>query len=241
MRTSKQRLRIVVLGDCAVGKTKISHQILNGAGQQPQNIVLGTSFGATMEICILPSGTVLEIVEIGGNRGFSPDARHPLLGRTDGIIFVARRGHRTSLASLYWWYQEAKASVDRQRIPFAVVQTVQGNTEGAAPTQATTSIHRVGLQLWRSIDLLCRPIAPHLAIIWEVARNLSLLLLSFILFGPTQSVVPARHVTAATAVSTLVGDTHCELQCEIDIVKPHPSEELLDFLEAVQRAAANKT
>jgi len=130
-----------VLGDSGVGKSRLVKRIITHFGGECAHSD-DTTVGAHIESVAWPSvaasgvgassssgpGTVLEIVEIGGNRGFSPAARKPFYSqRCDGVLIVYSERNVASKRSLLscstnWWIvsPDGQQRGGRQRVVVVV-------------------------------------------------------------------------------------------------------------------------
>lgn len=205
---SNVKVRLLLIGNSGVGKSLLTHRIVEASlgpsagGDALTAFTTDSTVGANVDACFYPnadSSTVLELVEVTGSRSYCPGSREPLYQGVTGIVLMYARGSESSQRSLYHWFREAERFGFGSKGPkiFVLESALQEDRSGApGPTTQSTSAQRPKSGLEQSLWLL--------SLSWYLIERVCLLVLSVLLFGPFQSVVPWRDVgSAEVAISSI--------------------------------------
>jgi hypothetical protein len=207
--------RIAVVGDCGVGKTQLIRRLSNAFGGSTNVAVQGATStisepGVTTVGCALtamawqPAGVaaasppVIELIEVGGNRGFPSASRLPFYNRVDAVVLVHSANDPASLRSLHFWFEEVRAAgllVKSSEIdiplPILIVETTSekcaSDVTGVTPLGA-------------ALAMIPPPVVAAYRAFVAAAERFALIALSFVLFGPFQTVVPLGAAPTPKAV-----------------------------------------
>mmetsp|Transcript_25187 Transcript_25187/g.77763 ORF Transcript_25187/g.77763 Transcript_25187/m.77763 type:complete len:374 (-) Transcript_25187:48-1169(-) len=227
-------VRVVVLGDSGTGKSTLVKRLVAqlGGACAPSH---GTTVGAHIEAVVWPASVmpdkvaagqrpvVIELIEMGGNRGFTPAARLPFFAHCAAAILVYSEAQEESRKSLVAWYNEleaARAAASSSAAtpgavpPFIVVGTkaapaAVGAVAGLRPTSATGGGGEEGMHhstAEASFEALVVSKVPAASGAFAAVRQalavvsgVALMVLSFVLLG--RLVVPWAGVSASEAIA----------------------------------------
>lgn len=232
--------RILVVGDSQVGKSLLVHLVCTSANTGKASMPvdrLESTIGFAVDACVwrvfgavgaeLPLPSVIEFIEVGGNRNFSQAARKvcyctPDSSRTgaaapqrriDGVIFVYSSDNGGSAVALDEWLRELEScDVLKGGAPFLVL----GTTMLALPTMGAHGSSGIPQRPSRREGAL----TPMWAL-WGALEQLLYVCMGFVLFGLSQSVAPfRRRPTAKQALAALENHGQCFASVDLPLSTP---------------------
>lgn len=201
-----QAIRIMVLGDSGVGKSRLVRYLTALGGATPVTRE-GTTVGAALEAVVMqsPRGSkrVVEFMEVGGNRGFAAAARAPLFANAAAAMILYAEDNEASRQSVVHWHRELVDNAGSS-VPFTVVGTAFGGA-GQSPTgtNANTSGSGSSGPATKPPQWVPAVIAAPLEATAGFITAVALLVLSFVLFGPSNTVIPWQSVPADRALDAV--------------------------------------
>ena len=163
--------------------------------------------GVAVDASMLPGdagGGAIEWLDLGGNRGFGPATRAPYYADVDAVVLVYRDSPVTgddaaadaTLQSLYFWAEELIAGGVLPNAPFLVVGTKLRRNSGASATTGGRPPNTPLTPSSQAVDasgaagVTAAAARRMLSKVRAITSRVTLLALSFALFGPAQTAVP---------------------------------------------------
>jgi hypothetical protein len=151
-------VRIVVLGDSGTGKSALVRRLVHQLGGTCSPAPQGTTVGAHIEAVVWPASVtsaasasskpvVIELIEMGGNRGFTPAARLPFFAQCAAAIIVYSEAQDESRKSLVAWYNELEAARAAAAASTTSPWTSSNTNGGSAAALAPLPFVIVGTQM----------------------------------------------------------------------------------------------
>lgn len=187
------------------------------------------------------SNRPITFVEIGGNRSFRPECRAPAycLSNISAIIFVCVEGHCDSIIPLKYWCEELQqydliprpSQASSNKIyPRMMVVKLQHTTETQSLMSSYYNPSRGGRTqswVWRiyrrstantmipvQVKSLTLQARRFLEAALSVVRRMLLIVMSVVLFGPNQKVIPFSAPTSDSTLNYLL-DVQGALQTQV--------------------------
>jgi len=216
--------RVLLLGDSGCGKSLVIRHLLAASLDVPFNEFTDDhrqTTGISCHAVGLRRGkgvTMVELIEIGGSKNFSPLARSPVYTpQVDAVLLVYSDDDRHSTGSgLLFWYKElvsagviASSSGQSSGKPFMLLSTARDGRR-----VSSLSIHHQRSMRWPQFF-------TSFWLVWDLVNHFAQWCMSLVLFGMRQPLVDLRARNVERIVSQLLDHPSCMGELELKPLADH--------------------
>ena len=210
--------RILLLGDSGCGKSLLIRHLLAASLDAPFNEFIDDhqqTTGISCHAVGLRRGkgiTMVELIEVGGSKNFSPLARTPVYTpQVDAVLLVYSDDDRHSTGSgLLFWYKELVS---------AGVIGSSGQSPGKPFMLVSTAREGRRLSSHRSVKL--PEFFTGLRLVWDLVNHFVQWCMSLMLFGMRQPLVDLRARNVGRIISQLLDHPSCMGELELKPLADH--------------------